>query len=119
MIVMRGKGIGTNVYLINIYLTFFYPGIGILEVYEAQPQGFDFGSQKDHARLVDIRDSIVVPGLSVLSDFLDMFFVQNGLSFIEYFIGQNAAVSILHQVHDAFGGSLFQHFRYKGFGFIY
>jgi hypothetical protein len=28
-----------------------------------------------------------VPGLSVLSDCLDMFFVQNELSFIEYFIG--------------------------------
>ena len=84
---MIGKGIGTNVYLINKYLTFFYPGIGILEVYEAQPQGFDFGSQKDHPRLVDVLDKIVVPGLSVLSDCLDMFFVQNKLSFIEYFIG--------------------------------
>ena len=116
---MIGKGIWINVYFINKYLTFFYPGIGIREVCATKPQGFDFGSQKDHARLVDILDSIVVPGLSVLSDCLYVFFVQKGLSFIEYFIEQNTAVSILHQVHDAFGGSLFQHFRYKGFGFLY
>ncbi len=116
---MIGKGIGTNVYLINKYLTFFYPGIGILEVYEAKPQRFDFGSQKDHPRLVDVLDKPVVPGLSVLSDCLYVFFVQKGLSFIEYFIGQNTTVSILHQVNDTFGGSLFQHFRYKGSGFIH
>ena len=84
---MIGKGIGINVYFINKYLTFFYPGIGIREVCATKPQGFDFGSQKDHPRLVDILNKIAVPGPSVLSDCFYMFFVHKELSFIEYFIG--------------------------------
>ena len=63
--------IGTDVHVLDEYLTVLYRAVAVLEIGPSGPQGLDLGSLQFYAGLIGIMDEIVMPGFAVLAGNLD------------------------------------------------
>ncbi len=76
MVVIMGKWIGSDMQLVDEYLTILYPGIGIFEVGAPLPQGLYLGALEHHSGFVLINNKIIPAGFAVFGDDFDLSLFQ-------------------------------------------
>ena len=66
VVVVVGKGVDADVYLVDPHLAVGDLGVGVFEVSSSQAQGFNLRTFQHKTGFVGVLDEIVVPGFSIL-----------------------------------------------------
>jgi hypothetical protein len=77
MVPVKSEGISADVKLVNKNLSLLDLGIRIFNIDPTEPEGFDFGSQKNQSGFIFVFNLIIKPGFAIFRDGSNVFFSQN------------------------------------------